>query len=79
MYYDSRACCEPTYKAKAATTRPKRPALEAPSLMLEAALVEWTTPVLVLEAPKVLAEALLLLSLLEATDGVRMRRVRNQC
>jgi len=38
---------EATQRAKAATTKPKRPALEAPSLILAAALVELR-PVLVL-------------------------------
>lgn len=62
------ACYEAAYRAKAATTRPNRPALEAPSLTLAAALVDLTMPVLVLvpeTEPKVL-EA----SLLEAIDGI---------
>lgn len=74
--YERCMACEAAYRAKAAITRPKRPALEAPSLTLEAALVDLLTPVLVPEAePKVVeASSLLLLLLLEAIEEVSMKQ-----
>lgn len=76
MRYERCMASEAAYRAKAATTRPKRPALEAPSLTLEAALVDLLTPVLVPEAePKVVEASSLLSSLLEAIEGVSMKQV----
>jgi hypothetical protein len=76
MRYERCMAYEAAYRAKAATTRPKRPAPEAPSLTLEAALVDLLTPVLVPEAePKVVEASLLLLLLLKAIEGVSMKQV----